>query len=96
MTRSFNIFTDLSVAEEKEATTSLSDQREVAEGFGKLYPSAQESQQREEHSDDEQDLTSDIVSRKELEKGRLSRDGKYNPHGRSSGSRAGTVRSPRT
>ncbi|XP_034417393.1 RNA-binding region-containing protein 3-like [Cyclopterus lumpus] len=47
---------------------------EEAEGFGKLYPSAQASQQEEEHSDEEQELPSDVVSRKELEKGRLSRD----------------------
>ncbi|XP_039983469.1 RNA-binding region-containing protein 3 isoform X2 [Xiphias gladius] len=60
--------------DEREVGPSLSDEREVAEGFGKLYPSAQESQQQEEHSDDEQDLTSDVISRKELEKGRLSRD----------------------
>ncbi|XP_034027473.1 RNA-binding region-containing protein 3 [Thalassophryne amazonica] len=44
------------------------------EGFGKLYPSTQASQQAEEHSDEEQDLMSDVISRKELEKGRLSRD----------------------
>ncbi|XP_075994283.1 RNA-binding region-containing protein 3 isoform X2 [Genypterus blacodes] len=44
------------------------------EGFGKLFPSAQTSQQQEDHSDEEQDLPSDIISRKELEKGRLSRD----------------------
>ncbi|XP_029978860.1 RNA-binding region-containing protein 3 [Sphaeramia orbicularis] len=47
---------------------------EVAEGFGKLYPSTQPSQQQEEHSDDDQDFTSDVISRKELERGRLSRD----------------------
>ncbi|XP_041670183.1 RNA-binding region-containing protein 3 [Cheilinus undulatus] len=45
-----------------------------AEGFGKLYPTAQASQQEGEQSDDEHDLTSNIISRKELEKGRLSRD----------------------
>ncbi|XP_029955212.1 RNA-binding region-containing protein 3 isoform X2 [Salarias fasciatus] len=43
------------------------------EGFGKLYPSAQAAQQQEELSGDE-DLPADVVSRKELEKGRLSRD----------------------
>uniref|UniRef100_UPI0037E864B8 RNA-binding region-containing protein 3 n=1 Tax=Semicossyphus pulcher TaxID=241346 RepID=UPI0037E864B8 len=48
--------------------------QEEAEGFGKLYPTAPASQQQEEQSDDEHDLTSDIISRKELEKGRLSRD----------------------
>ncbi|XP_074549068.1 RNA-binding region-containing protein 3 [Halichoeres trimaculatus] len=45
-----------------------------AEGFGKLYPTAPTSQQEEEQSDDERDLPSDIISRKELEKGRLSKD----------------------
>ncbi|XP_047424679.1 RNA-binding region-containing protein 3 isoform X3 [Mugil cephalus] len=52
------------------------DEQEAAEteGFGKLYPSAQTTRQQEERSDDEQDLASGVVSRKELEKGRLSRD----------------------
>uniref|UniRef100_H3DNQ1 RNA-binding region-containing protein 3 n=1 Tax=Tetraodon nigroviridis TaxID=99883 RepID=H3DNQ1_TETNG len=45
-----------------------------AEGFGKLYPSARPSQQEDEHCDDEHDLPSDVISRKELEKGRLSKD----------------------
>lgn len=45
------------------------------EGFGKLYPSAQPSQPQDEHSDEERDLATDVISRKELEKGRLSRDG---------------------
>lgn len=49
----------------------------VAEGFGKLYPSSQTSQQQEAQSDDEQDVVTDVISRKELEKGRLSKDGKY-------------------
>lgn len=48
-----------------------------AEGFGKLYPSARPSQQEDEQCDDEHDLPSDVISRKELEKGRLSRDGKH-------------------
>ncbi|KAF3703355.1 RNA-binding protein 40 RNA-binding motif protein 40 RNA-binding region-containing protein 3 [Channa argus] len=61
-------------AEEMEVAPSASDEREVSEGFGKLYPSIQASQQQEEHSDNEEDLTSDVISRKELEKGRLSRD----------------------
>ncbi|XP_040921187.1 RNA-binding region-containing protein 3 isoform X2 [Toxotes jaculatrix] len=61
--------------EEREVAPSVSDdETEVTDGFGKLYPSTQESQQQEEHSGDEQDLTSDAISRKELEKGRLSRD----------------------
>lgn len=70
-----DIFSDPSEVGEKEADTSQPEEREVAEGFGKLYPCAQESQQHEEHSEDELDLTSDVISRKELEKGRLSRDG---------------------
>lgn len=58
-----------------------SSRQEVAqaEGFGKLYPSARPSEQQDEHSEDEQDLASGVISRKELEKGRLSRDGKHNP-----------------
>lgn len=48
-----------------------------AEGFGKLYPSARPSQQEDELCDDEHHLPSDVISRKELEKGRLSRDGKH-------------------
>jgi len=62
---------------ERDAAPSSSQEVAPAEGFGKLYPSAQASQEQEEHSDDELDLTSDVISRKELEKGRLSRDGKY-------------------
>ncbi|XP_068160020.1 RNA-binding region-containing protein 3 [Antennarius striatus] len=59
--------------EQDEAELTPSSVQE-AEGFGKLYPSAQLSQSQDDHSDDEQDLTSDVISRKELEKGRLSRD----------------------
>ncbi|XP_072234530.1 RNA-binding region-containing protein 3 [Leuresthes tenuis] len=59
---------------ERDGAPSSSQEVAPAEGFGKLYPSAQASQQQEEHSDDELDLTSDVISRKELEKGRLSRD----------------------
>ncbi|XP_034717735.1 RNA-binding region-containing protein 3 isoform X1 [Etheostoma cragini] len=59
---------------EREVSPSSSQEVAEAEGFGKLYPSAQPSQQQEEHSDGEQDLPSDVISRKELEKGRLSRD----------------------
>lgn len=62
---------------ERELSPSSSQEVAEAEGFGKLYPSAQASQQQEEHSDEEQDLPSDVISRKELEKGRLSRDGKH-------------------
>lgn len=77
----------LSGEEERELNPSSSQEAAEAEGFGKLYPSAQPTQQQEERSDDEQDLTSDVISRKELEKGRLSRDGKRQ-HG---GSAAGKV-----
>ncbi|XP_077365611.1 RNA-binding region-containing protein 3 isoform X2 [Festucalex cinctus] len=52
----------------------LNNKMEAAEGFGKIYPSIQSSQECEEHSDEEEDLPSDVISRKELEKGRLSRD----------------------
>ncbi|TNN72276.1 RNA-binding protein 40 [Liparis tanakae] len=61
-------------ADERELAPSSRREAVEAEGFGKLYPSAQAAQQEEEHSDEEQDLPSDVVSRKELEKGRLSRD----------------------
>ncbi|KAK5605915.1 RNA-binding region-containing protein 3, partial [Crenichthys baileyi] len=60
--------------ENESASGSSNQEMAVAEGFGKLYPSAQSNQQQEEHSDDEQDLMSDVISRKELEKGRLSKD----------------------
>ncbi|XP_028333097.1 RNA-binding region-containing protein 3 [Gouania willdenowi] len=57
-----------------ELKPSSCEDRTEAEGFGKLYPSTQCSQQQEEISDDDQGLLSDVISRKELEKGRLSRD----------------------
>ncbi|XP_005803725.2 RNA-binding protein 40 isoform X1 [Xiphophorus maculatus] len=60
--------------ESKSAPSSSSQEVTVTEGFGKLYPSAQTNQQQDERSDDEEDLVSDVISRKELEKGRLSRD----------------------
>nr|XP_020481202.1 RNA-binding protein 40 [Monopterus albus]XP_020481203.1 RNA-binding protein 40 [Monopterus albus]XP_020481204.1 RNA-binding protein 40 [Monopterus albus]XP_020481205.1 RNA-binding protein 40 [Monopterus albus]XP_020481206.1 RNA-binding protein 40 [Monopterus albus] len=60
--------------DEREVAQSLSDKSKAAEGFGKLYPSAQVSQPQEEHRDDEQDFTSGVISRKELEKGHLTRD----------------------
>ncbi|KAM4606067.1 RNA-binding region-containing protein 3 isoform 1-T2 [Polymixia lowei] len=59
--------------DERDPTTS-SNQEEQGEGFGKLYPSAPASQQQGEDSEEEQDLPSNVISRKELEKGRLSRD----------------------
>ncbi|XP_063768276.1 RNA-binding region-containing protein 3 isoform X2 [Eleginops maclovinus] len=60
--------------DELEPPPSSDQEVTEPEGFGKLYPSTQASQQEEEHSDEEQDLPSDVISRKELEKGRLSRD----------------------
>ncbi|XP_070709037.1 RNA-binding region-containing protein 3 isoform X2 [Pempheris klunzingeri] len=62
------------VDEREPPTTTSSQEAAEAEGFGKLYPSTQVSQQQEEHDEDEQDLSSGVISRKELEKGRLSRD----------------------
>ncbi|XP_037829226.1 RNA-binding region-containing protein 3 isoform X2 [Kryptolebias marmoratus] len=62
--------------DEREEAEAPSSSREAvgAKGFGKLYPSSQASRQHDEQSDGEQDLVSDVVSRKELEKGRLCRD----------------------
>ncbi|XP_029384956.1 RNA-binding region-containing protein 3 [Echeneis naucrates] len=59
--------------DERQAATFDGDEK-VTEGFGKLYPSTLETEQQEEKSDNAQDLTSDVISRKELEKGRLSKD----------------------
>lgn len=64
--------------DQSEITPSSNQEEAEAKGFGKLYFSTQASKQQEEHDDNEQDLVSDVISRKELEKGRLSRDGKYN------------------
>lgn len=67
----------LCVPPAEEKLSSSGGQEEMqAEGFGKLYPSAQPDQGQDEHSDSEQGLTSDVISRKELEKGRLSKQGK--------------------
>ncbi|KAM6977312.1 RNA-binding region-containing protein 3 [Aplochiton taeniatus] len=57
--------------EGKEREPSAGDQS--GDGFGKIYPSTQNSQQ-EEDSEEDEDLPTDVISRKELEKGRLSRD----------------------
>uniref|UniRef100_A0A3B5L2D2 RNA-binding region-containing protein 3 n=1 Tax=Xiphophorus couchianus TaxID=32473 RepID=A0A3B5L2D2_9TELE len=62
------------LARADSAPSSSSQEVTVTEGFGKLYPSTQTNQQQDERSDDEEDLVSDVISRKELEKGRLSRD----------------------
>ncbi|KAF6716397.1 RNA-binding protein 40 [Oryzias melastigma] len=61
-------------AEQQEGVPSSAREEPASEGFGKLYPSAQASQQQEEHGADGDDLVSDVISRKELEKGRLAKD----------------------
>lgn len=66
----------LIIGESEERPLEGGGEEEEAEGFGKMYPSVQPSLQQEEGSDDEHSLSSGVVSRKELEKGRLSRDGK--------------------
>lgn len=60
--------------DQSEIKPSNNQEEAEAKGFGKLYFSTQASKQQEERSDNEQDLVSDVISRKELEKGRLSRD----------------------
>ncbi|XP_055038732.2 RNA-binding region-containing protein 3 [Misgurnus anguillicaudatus] len=47
--------------------------QEATEGFGKIYPSAQVPRQ-EEDMDEDEDIPSEFISRRELERGRLSRD----------------------
>ncbi|XP_029935353.1 RNA-binding region-containing protein 3 isoform X2 [Myripristis murdjan] len=59
---------------EEEPAAGSSQEGTEADGFGKLYPSVQASQQEDENKEEEENLPSDIISRKELEKGRLSRD----------------------
>lgn len=63
--------------DQSEIKPSSNQEEAEAKGFGKLY-FTQASKQQEERGDNEQDLVSDVISRKELEKGRLSRDGKCN------------------
>lgn len=59
-------------ATEDTATTEAQAQ-EAAEGFGKIYPSVQAPRQEEDIEEDE-DIPSEFISRRELERGRLSRD----------------------
>lgn len=59
--------------DQSEIKPSSNQEEAEAKGFGKLY-FTQASKQQEERGDNEQDLVSDVISRKELEKGRLSRD----------------------
>ncbi|XP_062848074.1 RNA-binding region-containing protein 3 isoform X2 [Trichomycterus rosablanca] len=62
-------------AEDKTAEEEAysAEQEEEASGFGKLYPSAQNNRE-EESCEEEDEIPSEFVSRRELEKGRLSRD----------------------
>ncbi|XP_072535245.1 RNA-binding region-containing protein 3 [Salminus brasiliensis] len=57
--------------EEEEADAA--EQEAGGTGFGKIFPSTQASRQ-EESSEGEEDMPSEFISRRELEKGRLSRD----------------------
>uniref|UniRef100_A0A3P9LU51 RNA-binding region-containing protein 3 n=1 Tax=Oryzias latipes TaxID=8090 RepID=A0A3P9LU51_ORYLA len=63
-----------SKAEQQDGAPSSAHEDPASEGFGKLYPSAQASHQQEENSADGDDLVSGVISRKELEKGRLAKD----------------------
>uniref|UniRef100_A0A3B4ABB6 RNA-binding region-containing protein 3 n=1 Tax=Periophthalmus magnuspinnatus TaxID=409849 RepID=A0A3B4ABB6_9GOBI len=65
----------LPLAPDVEAPPSTQGAAEVLEGFGKLFPSAQPSETQEDDDDSEdEDVPKDVISRKELERGRLSRD----------------------
>ncbi|CAL1596585.1 unnamed protein product [Knipowitschia caucasica] len=59
--------------EEVGVPRSIAAAEDVVEGFGKLFPSAQPSETPEQDSEDE-DMPKDVISRRELEKGRLSRN----------------------
>ncbi|KAG9276795.1 RNA-binding protein 40 [Astyanax mexicanus] len=56
-----------------EEEADAAEQQEAGTGFGKIFPSTQASRQ-EESSGGEEDMPSEFISRRELEKGRLSRD----------------------
>ncbi|KAG9351079.1 hypothetical protein JZ751_024969, partial [Albula glossodonta] len=59
--------------EEKGDNAEKDGTDEPGDGFGKLYPTAQ-PEGLEEDSDGDEDIPSEFISRRELEKGRLSRD----------------------
>ncbi|XP_053478212.1 RNA-binding region-containing protein 3 [Ictalurus furcatus] len=62
--------------EEEEETGEAADsaaQETGGSGFGKLYPSTQ-SCREEESGEEEDEIPSEFISRRELERGRLSRD----------------------
>ncbi|KAJ8376087.1 hypothetical protein SKAU_G00066670 [Synaphobranchus kaupii] len=60
-------------SKETEDNAEKDSADEPGDGFGKIYPTPQVAQQEEEHDVDE-DIPSEFISRRELEKGRLSRD----------------------
>lgn len=57
-----------------DTATTEAPAQEAAEGFGKIYPSVQAPRQEEDMEEDE-DIPSEFISRRELDRGRLSRDG---------------------
>ncbi|KAG7336415.1 hypothetical protein KOW79_001108 [Hemibagrus wyckioides] len=59
--------------ETREEAADLVEQEAGGSGFGKLYPSTQ-SCREEESGEKEDEIPSEFISRRELEKGRLSRD----------------------
>ncbi|XP_046703052.1 RNA-binding region-containing protein 3 isoform X1 [Silurus meridionalis] len=59
--------------QQEAAEKVLAEQEAEASGFGKLYPSTQ-SCRAEESGEEEDEIPSEFISRRELEKGRLSRD----------------------
>ncbi|XP_035272190.1 RNA-binding region-containing protein 3 isoform X1 [Anguilla anguilla] len=65
--------TEVEKSEETEDNAEKDSTDEPGDGFGKIYPTPQMAQQ-EEVSDEDDDIPSEFISRRELEKGRLSRD----------------------
>ncbi|XP_067107858.1 RNA-binding region-containing protein 3 isoform X1 [Osmerus mordax] len=65
---------DENEAEPGEKEAPGAGQEDPGEGFGKIYPTTQASPQGQEDSEEDEDLPSDVISRKDLERGRLSRD----------------------
>ncbi|XP_061095748.1 RNA-binding region-containing protein 3 isoform X2 [Conger conger] len=81
----FHITTDVTGIQ--EGTTEMQEEKsketednaeedstdEPGDGFGKIYPTPHVAQQ-EEDGDEDDDIPSELISRRELQKGRLSRD----------------------
>ncbi|KAB5587227.1 hypothetical protein PHYPO_G00010700 [Pangasianodon hypophthalmus] len=59
--------------ETREKAADSAEQEAGGSGFGKLYPSTQ-SCREEESGEEEDEIPSEFISRRELERGRLSRD----------------------